>query len=116
MKLNNGVEIDDEIVEKIERLPKEAQKELEHKIEIIGHIDRTVEYLLDDVADFSDVERQKLLDLRNRINRELEDDEGLTMSEEDIMDTKVKNLTGVEAVKGIKMISEHVERDLQDER
>jgi hypothetical protein len=114
--MNDKEEKIDEFLEDLGDKSREEQFETLFKTQIMAYPGRTIDNLLEDTVYFSEVERKNLLDLRNKINRELEDEEGLTMSEENIMDTKVKNLTGVEAAKGIKMISEHVERDLQDER
>jgi 5S rRNA maturation endonuclease (ribonuclease M5) len=55
---------------------------------------------------------EELRELRNKINRKLENDQGLTMDINEIRETKVRNLTGVEAAKSIALISEEAAEEV----
>lgn len=68
--------------------------------------ERAIENLLEDTVDFSEVARETLLDMRKKISRELEDDEGFIRREEGLKETKVKDLNGVEAAKILSELSE----------
>lgn len=61
--------------------------------------DRPIQLILEGETDLSRIDDEKLRKVRNKINRELEDEEGLTMDMERIIETDVRDLTGPEAIK-----------------